>query len=160
MATLQTHDTDIDVLREVPFFAGLSEEHLKLITFSAESRSLPEKLLVFDQGQLLHSAYVVMSGSLKAERKSAHSGKLERRSIGPGTILGERALIVDARATESVRVEERARVLQIRKLMFRKLMQENPRIAITLRSRLARAVLEMSAGFDAVGARLRQPPGA
>lgn len=155
MSSLQSHDSDLDILREVPFFAGLTDEHLKLIAFSAESRSLPEKLLLFDQGQLLHSAYIIASGTLKGTQKIEGTEKTLTRDIGPGVILGERALVLDARAAESARVETRARVLQIRKLMFRKLLQEHPRIAIILRSRMARHVVQVATEFNAIGERLR-----
>ena len=74
--------------------------------------------------------------------------KVVKREIGPGVILGERALILDTRATESVRVETRTRVLQIRKLMFRKLLQDYPEIARTLRTRMTRHVLRVAAEFD------------
>lgn len=152
----QTLESDVEVLRTVPFFAGFSEEHLKLIAFSAESRSLPDKLLLFDEGQLLHSAYVIVSGTLRAEHKVKGTDKVMRRDIGPGVILGERALILDTRATESVRVETRMRVMQIRKLMFRKLLQDYPEIAKTLRSRLARHVLQVAEEFQVVGERLKE----
>lgn len=156
MATApQTLDSDVDVLRTVAFLAGFSEEHLKLIAFSAESRSLPERLLLFDEGQLLHSAYVIVSGTLKGEHKVKGTDKAVKRDIGPGVILGERALILDSRAMESVRVETRTRVLQIRKLMFRKLLQDYPEIARILRSRMARHVLQVAAEFDVVGQRLK-----
>ena len=148
-------DTDVDILRGVPFFAGFSEEHLKLIAFSAESRSLPDKLLLYDEGQLLHSAYVIMSGTLRGEHKSKSTDKVAKREIGAGVILGERALILDTRAAESVRVETRTRVLQVRKLMFRKLLQDYPEIAKILRSRLTRHVLQVSAEFQQVGERLK-----
>jgi CRP-like cAMP-binding protein len=148
-------DRDIDVLGRIPFFAGFSGEHLKLIAFSAENRSLPEKLLLFDEGQLLHSAYVVLSGLLSAERRAG--GKVMRREIGPGVILGGRALILDTRAREAVRVEERAGVLQIRKVMFRRLLQEYPQIGFALRAQFARNVLGMAAELNAVAARLRPP---
>jgi len=124
--------------------------------FSAESRSLPEKLLLFDEGQLLHSAYVIVSGTLKGEHKVKGTDKIVRREIGPGVILGERALILDTRAIESVRVETRTRVMQVRKLMFRKLLQDYPEIARTLRSRLARHVLTMASDFGQVGERLKE----
>jgi CRP-like cAMP-binding protein len=146
-------DADIDVLRHIPFFEGFSEEHLRLIAFSAESRSLPEKLLLYDEGQLLHSAYVVVSGLLRGERRGQDGGP--KRAIEPGVILGERALILDTRAAESVRVESRARVLQIRKATFRRLLQEYPGIALTLRARLARGVQRTAAELDAVGQRLK-----
>src|SRR5688500_15292294 len=133
-------ETDVDVLRRISFFEGFSDEHLRLIAFSAESRSLPEKLLLYNTGQLLHSAYVVVSGALHGERKGKGDA-VETRAIGPGVILGERALILDTRASESVRVESRARVLQIRKVMFRRLLREYPQIAIALRTRLSRNVV-------------------
>ena len=147
-------DSDVDVLRRIPFFDGFSDEHLKLIAFSAENRSLPEKLLLYDEGQLLHSAYVIADGSLHGEHKVQGTDRVVERPIGPGVILGERALILDTRADESVRVERRARVLQIRKVMFRRLLQEYPEIAAALRSRLARNLIQLSGSFNEVGRRL------
>jgi CRP-like cAMP-binding protein len=155
MSSSRALDADVDALSEVPLFAGLSEDQLKLIAVSAESRSLPEKLLLFDEGQLLHSAYVILSGRLGGEHKVPGTDKVVRREIGPRVVLGEKALILDARATESVRVEARTRVLQIRKLMFRKLLQENPSMALVLRTRLTRHLIHMAVGFNTVGERLR-----
>jgi CRP-like cAMP-binding protein len=146
-------DSDIDVLRHIPFFAGFSSEHLRLIAFSAESRSLPEKLLLYDEGQLLHSAYVVVSGAMRGERKGK-GGTVVKREIGPGVILGERALVLDTRASEAVRVESRARVLQIRKAMFRRLLQEYPEIALALRARIARSVMQASAELGEMARKL------
>ncbi len=147
--------SDVDVLGRIPFFDGFSEENLKLIAFSAENRTLPDKLLLYDEGQLLHSAYVVVSGVLRGRRKSDIHKDEPGREIGPGVMLGEHALILDVRADEGVRVESRARVLQIRKVMFRRLMQDHPEIALTLRSRLTRSVLQSAADLNAVGDRLR-----
>lgn len=147
-------DADIEVLARISFFEGFSGEHLRLIAFSAESRSLPEKLLLYDAGQLLHSAYVIVSGTLRGERKGKGNEEPTRRDIGAGVLLGDRALILDTRASESVRVESRARVLQIRKVTFRRLLQEYPEIATTLRSRLTRNVLRASADFNGVATRL------
>jgi CRP-like cAMP-binding protein len=151
-------DTDIELLARIPFFAGFSDEHLRLIAFSAESRSLPEKLLLYEEGQLLHSAYVVVSGVLRGERRSKDGGAARSWSVEAGQLLGERTLILDTRAAESVRVETRARVLQIRKTMFRRLLQEYPEIAITLRGRLARQLMDASAGFREVARRLSAIP--
>jgi CRP-like cAMP-binding protein len=147
-------EADIELLRGIPFFEGFSNEHLRLIAFSAESRSLPEKLLLYDEGQLLHSAYVVASGAMRAERRGKNGAETTKREIGPGVILGERALILDKRATEAVRVESRSRVLQIRKAMFRRMLQEYPEIALTLRARMMRQVMQASAEFNDVAQRL------
>lgn len=147
-------EADLEVMRRIPFFQDFSAEHLHSVASSAESRSLPEKLLLFDEGQLLHSAYVIISGSMRAERKGKSGGEPARREIGPGVLLGERALIVDTRASESVRVVTRARVLQIRKTNFRKLLQENPEVAVALRARLSRMVVQAAAEYSEVARRL------
>lgn len=146
-------DSDIEVLRHIPFFEGFSDEHLRLIAFSAESRTLPEKLLIYDEGQLLHSAYVIVTGTMRAERKR-EGGDMATRSIGPGVILGERALILDTRATEAVRVAKKARVLQIRKVMFRRLLIEYPDITLALRARMARTLAQTNSEFARVARRL------
>jgi len=147
-------DSDIEVLRRIPFFEGFSEEHLRLIAFSAESRTLPEKLLIYDEGQLLHSAYVLVTGTMRAERKGTDSDGVVTRSIGAGVILGERALILDTRATEAIRVETKARVLQIRKVMFRRLLIEYPEITLALRAKMARTLTQTNAEFARVARRL------
>jgi CRP-like cAMP-binding protein len=147
-------DSDIEVLRRIPFFEGFSEEHLRLIAFSAESRTLPEKLLIYDEGQLLHSAYVLVTGTMRAERKATDGDGVVTRSIGAGVILGERALILDTRATEAIRVETKARVLQIRKVMFRRLLIEYPEITLALRAKMARTLTQTNAEFARVARRL------
>jgi CRP-like cAMP-binding protein len=147
-------DTDADALRAIPFFEGLSADHLKLIAASAESRSLPEKLLLYDEGQLLHSAYVIMSGTMRAERKGKGGAEPESREIAAGVVLGDRALILDTRATESVRVGSRARVLQIRRVTFRRLLQDHPAIAVSLRARLARTVVQAAGEWAAAAGRI------
>lgn len=148
-------ESDVEVLAQVGFFEGFSDAHLKLVAFSAENRTLPDKLLLYDEGQLLHSAYVVVSGLLRGRRKTRDGDDGKGREIGPGSILGEHALILDVRADEAVRVESRARVLQIRKVQFRRLLQEHPELAVTLRSRLMSSVLKTAGDLGLVGQRLR-----
>jgi CRP-like cAMP-binding protein len=147
-------ESDADALRGIGFFEGLSPEHLRLIAASAESRSLPEKLLLYDEGQLLHSAYVIMSGFMRAERKGPDGAEPIRREIGAGVVLGERALILDTRASESVRVGSRARVLQIRRVTFRRLLQDQPAIAVALRARLSRTIVQAAREFSAAAGRI------
>lgn len=147
-------DSDADALRAIPFFEGLSAEHLKLVASSAESRSLPEKLLLYDEGQLLHSAYVIMSGFMRAERRKKDAVEAIGRDIGAGVVLGERALILDTRAIESVRVGSRARVLQIRRVTFRRLLQDHPAIAVALRARLSRTIIAAAQEFTEAARRI------
>ena len=140
--------SDIDLLAAVPFFSGFSREHLRLIGFSAENRSLPQDMVLYEEGQFLHSAYIVKSGTLVGE----HGGTT--RTIEPGTLIAERALIVDMKAPETVTVSEPVESLQIRRSIFRRFLEEYPEMAAAIRGRMAQR-LRMAAGeYSRVSERL------
>lgn len=141
-------DADIALLGTVPFFAGFDEEHLRLLAFSAEGHSLPAGMVLHEAGQPLHSAYVITKGLVTASRGE------ESRSLGPGTLIGERALIVQARAMETVRVAEAAQVLQIRRAVFRRFLDEYPDMAAAIRARIAGRVVQSAADYNRIARRI------
>jgi len=145
--------SDIDLLASMPFFTGFSDDHLRLIGFSAESRTLPEEMVLYDEGQLLHSAYVSKSGSVEASRGSGDGVSI--RVIGPGSLLAERALMVDMRAPETIRVREPVEALQIRRTVFRRFLEEYPEMAQTIRARFASRLAAAAADYARVGRKLR-----
>lgn len=147
-----TLTSDIDLLASVAFFKGFSDDHLRLIAFSAESRTLPEDMVLYDEGQLLHSAYVVRSGSVEAVRGG--SGSPSIRVVGAGGMLAERALVVDMRAPETIRVREPVEALQIRRTVFRRFLEEYPEIANAIRARFASRLKAAARDYARVGRRL------
>jgi CRP-like cAMP-binding protein len=147
-----TLTSDIDLLASVAFFKGFSDDHLRLIAFSAESRTLPEDMVLYDEGQLLHSAYVIRSGSVEAVRGGSVTPSI--RVVGPGGMLAERALVVDMRAPETIRVREPVEALQIRRAVFRRFLEEYPEIAIAIRARFASRLRAAARDYARVGRRL------
>ena len=147
-----TLTSDIDLLASVAFFKGFSEDHLRLIAFSAESRTLPEDMVLYDEGQLLHSAYVVKSGSVEASRGGG--GAPSVRVIGPNSLLAERALVVDMRAPETIRVRESVEALQIRRSVFRRFLEEYPDMAHAIRARFASRLVAAAGDYARVGRKL------
>jgi len=141
-------DADIALLGAVPFFAGFDEGHLRLLAFSAEGRSLPAGMTLHEAGQPLHSAYVITNGLLTASRGE------ETRAFRPGALLGERALIVEATALETVRVTEATQVLQIRRAVFRRFLDEYPNMAAAIRARIAERVAQSAADYKRVARRI------
>lgn len=141
-------DADIALLGGVPFFAGFDEEHLRLLAFSAEARALPVNMVLHEAGQPLHSAYVITKGLVTASRGE------KSRTFGPGALLGERALIVEATAMETVRIAETAQVLQIRRAVFRRFLDEYPEMAAAIRARIAERVVQSAADYDRVARRI------
>ena len=141
-------DADITVLGAVPFFNGFDDEHLRLLAFSAEARSLPTGTVLHEAGQPLHSAYVITKGLVTASRGE------ETRSLEPGALIGERALIVEAKAMETVQVAEKAQALQIRRTVFRRFLDEYPNMAATIRARLASRVVQSATDYNRIGRRI------
>ena len=57
--------------------------------------------------------------------------------LGPGALIGELALIVETRRPATALAVGRARVLVVRRSLFRRMLDEYPEIAVTLRDRIA-----------------------
>jgi CRP-like cAMP-binding protein len=144
--------SDIALLAQAPFFEGFSEDHLKLIAFSAESRSFPEGMALYEEGHPLHSAYIIGSGELEGVRKKGDGE--EKRIIGAGEMIAERALILESRARETVRVTQAATALQMRRPVFRRFLEEYPEIAQILRARIAARLGLSAAEYRRAGERL------
>lgn len=141
-------DADISLLGTVPFFAGFDEEHLRLLAFSAEARTLSAGMVLHEAGQPLHSAYVITKGLLTASRGE------ESRTFGPGVLIGERALIVEAKAMQTVSVAKSAKVLQIRRAVFRRFLEEYPEMVVAIRARIAGRVAQSAADYNRVARRI------
>ena len=141
-------DADISLLGAVPFFQVFDEEHLRLLAFSAEARSLPAGMVLHEEGQLLHSTYVITKGLVTASRGE------QSRNLGPGALIDERALIVEVRAMETVRVAEIAQVLQIRRTVFRRFLDEYPKMAAAIRARLASRVVQSATDYNRIARRI------
>ena len=141
-------ERDIAMLSVVPFFSGFDDEHLRLLAFSADARSLAAEMVLYEKGQALRSAYVITEGLLTA------SDGEDSRDLKPGTLIGERALIVPARAMETVRVAEPARALQFKRTVFRRFLDEYPQMAATIRARLASRVVRSAADYSRIAHRL------
>ena len=145
-------ESDIELLSRVPFFHGLPEDQLRLLAFSAEARTMPEHMVLYEQGQALHSGYVVSKGLFAGTRGKGEGAVT--REIGPGTILAERALIVESRALETVRVKQAATALQLRRPVFHRFLAEYPQAAVLIRQRMAQRFVAAAADYRRTERRL------
>src|SRR5688572_4537009 len=80
-------------LARVPIFAGLDEEHLRLLTATARRRTLKADEALFYEGDPGQTLYLVLSGEVKIQRFTP-SGKVVVIALrGPGEHVGEMALL-------------------------------------------------------------------
>lgn len=131
-----TLERDIDLLKSVPFFEGIPAEPLKLIAFSADSREVADGQFLFTAGDTAEGGYVVVEGRIDLVDEGKTPPKVLER-LGPGALIGELALIVETTRPATAIAVGPARVLVVRRSLFRRMLGEYAEIAVTLRDRIA-----------------------
>lgn len=127
---------DINLLSQLPLFADLDEQQLRLIAFGAERRNVAAGQILFREGSPAECAFVVARGEFEliSAMRNGQS-KLVARP-GPGTLLSELALFtLSERKFTAVAVED-SEVLRLTRTLFHRLLVEYPDIASIAISRI------------------------
>lgn len=148
-----TLERDIDLLKSVPFFDGIPAEPLKLIAFSAESREVADGQFLFTAGDVAEGGFVVIEGRIDLVDETKSPVRVLER-LGPGALLGELALIIETARPVTAMAVGRAKVLVVRRSLFRRMLDEYPEIAVTLRDRIAERIAEMAPGLARIHDRM------
>ncbi|PTM60428.1 cyclic nucleotide-binding domain-containing protein [Phreatobacter oligotrophus] len=115
-------DDDIALMARVPLFASLGDEPVRLLAFSAETRFLRAGDVLFKEGQAADSGYVVAAGRVTLESE----GEIGEFIAGPGSLIGEIALIIETLRPATATARDPATVLRIPRSLFRRVLTEFP----------------------------------
>jgi CRP-like cAMP-binding protein len=127
---------DIALFMQLSIFEGLSEEHLRLLAFGAERRRLERGHVLFRQGAAADSAFVVTIGHLRLTMYSPSEGERVMGEAGPGSILTEIAMIAEAERHFTATATEESEVIRISRVLFRRMLEEYPEVAVAIDRRL------------------------
>lgn len=121
-----------DLLRNVPLFAGLSDNELKSLADEFNERRFSEgdKIALEGEGGLMF--FVVESGEAKVEVHGDEVGKL-----GPGSAFGEIALIDRRPRTATVTALSELKTYGLPVFVFRPFVEARPQVAWKLLEALA-----------------------
>jgi CRP-like cAMP-binding protein len=144
---------DIETLRRVPLFRALDREALRLVAFSAEPRLFRAGDVIFRKGEPSDCGYVVMSGTIALD--AADNGAPTPHLAGPGTLIGELALITETARPATAIVREPASLLRISRSTFRRVLEEYPDAAIPVRAHLAERMEAMAGRLGAIRTKLQ-----
>ena len=113
---------------------------------------LPADRKLFREDDDADSAYVVLSGKITLYRE--HDGeRVVVGTAGPGSMLGEMALIADARRLTSAAAAGEAEVLRLSRSMFRRILEEYPETARDLHARIVQDLQAMIRRIEELGPR-------
>jgi CRP-like cAMP-binding protein len=128
-------DEDIAILEQVPMLRALGRGALRLIAMGAETRAVQPGETLFWPGERIDCAYVVQDGSFQLSVEPGYADKVI--DVGPGSMLGEFALIAETAQPLSATAQDYSTVIRISRSMFTKILQDDADAAVRLRDYVA-----------------------
>jgi CRP-like cAMP-binding protein len=129
-----TIEDDIAFLERIPILRQLGAPALRILAIGAESYRVESGQVLFTAGETAEGAYIVQNGSFSLQPD--RGGKAEVIA-GPGTLLGESALLAETRRPATATAREEATVLRVSRAMFLKMLDGYPDAAQRLRAVIA-----------------------
>jgi CRP-like cAMP-binding protein len=150
-----TIEDDIAFLERVPVLRPLGAPALRILAISAEGYRVEPGQVLFMAGDPADCAFVVQRGSftLRPER-----GAEADIVAGPGTLLGESALLAETTRPATATAREDSIVLRIPRAMFLKMLEGYPDAARRLREVIAARADQWAREMDNVRATLAPSP--
>ena len=128
-------EDDIAFFEQVPTFAVLGKQALRILAIGAETKQLQSGAVLFYAGELTEAGYVVQEGSLLLEPGTLSEGK--EIIVGPGTLIGELALLTSSICQATAIAKEPTVVIRISRSLFKKMLEGYPDAAARLRDIMA-----------------------
>ncbi len=121
-----------DRLGAIPFFAALSEEDRAAVAGVAFEVEAAEGEALATEGDFGYALYAIESGAADVSVDGAHL-----RTLGPGDVFGEIAVVASGRRTATVTASEPTRLVALFKRDVWALEKRNPQAAASLRGLVA-----------------------
>ena len=98
-----TIEDDIAFLERIPIFRRLGSGALRIVAIGAESYSVEAGQVLFTVGEAADGGYIVQRGSFSLSTERGNEAEI---IAGPGTLLGETALIAETKRPATARARE------------------------------------------------------
>jgi CRP-like cAMP-binding protein len=141
-------DDDIAFLERVPGLGILGRDALRIIAIGSETRHIHEGMSLFGEGDAADGAYVVQEGSF--ELASEKNRNITPTTVGPGTLIGEIALLAETSRPVRATAREPSSVVRISRSLFLKMLEGYPDAAVRMREALALRAIETAREFAKV----------
>jgi CRP-like cAMP-binding protein len=124
------------LLGAIPLFAGIEEDGLEGIARIFQPVSFDKAASLVRQGQPADGAYLIESGSAEVITALPGGGEMAVAALGPGSVLGEMALLESGIRSATVVARAPVSGYFIERDGFRMLLSQRNRAAFTLQNRI------------------------
>src|SRR5689334_7013516 len=121
-------DDDVALLERVPTLRLLGRESLRMLAIGSEQRDVPRGDLLFHQGDDADSGFVVQRGAFRIDDDNG-----AEMIAGPGTLLGELALVRPMKRPSNATALEYSTVIRVARSLFQRVLESDPAAALRLR---------------------------
>lgn len=126
-------DQDIERLAQVPLLKTLEPGALRLLAFAGDTRIVLAETVLFRRGDASEGGFLVLSGTILVTDEAYSAVR-----VGPGTLIGETALLRDVPYTQSAVAQETSTLLKLPRRAVLRVLEEHPDSARRLLAFLAR----------------------
>jgi CRP-like cAMP-binding protein len=144
-------EDDVALLESVPTLRLLGDAALRVLAIGSEQRELKRGEVLFSIGEDADAGFVVQRGAF---RVSIEGGNGHEMIAGPGTLMGELALVVAMERPSTALSLDNSIVLRISRSLFQRVLDSDPAAARRLRDELATRASQIASEILLIGARL------
>ena len=142
-------DDDVALLERVPTLRLLGRESLRMLAIGSEQRTIHSGEYLFRQGEEADSGFIVQRGAFRID-----DGAGAQATAGPGTLIGELALVVAMQRPSSATAMENSTVIRIARSLFQRVLESDPAAARRLRDEFAARTSQLASDILMAGAKL------
>lgn len=146
---------DIAVLGQIPMLSDFDDDQLRLLAFSAESQEYADGDTLFDEGDRADGGIAIADGRVSLQQKDKSDYK-DIDEAGPGTLLGETAILVETRRPVRAIARGPVRAIRIRRALFKRMILEYPDLARKLFEAHAARYIQTVSGLGPIGDRMAE----
>ena len=134
-------EDDVALLERVPTLRLLGDTSLRMLAIGSEQRD-------FERGDsLFNVGFIVQRGAFRVEDGSAEI------VVGPGSLIGELALIVAMKRPSNAIALERSSVIRVSRSLFQRVLESDPAAARRLRDEMAARTSQLASDMLMAGAK-------
>jgi CRP-like cAMP-binding protein len=142
-------EDDIALLERIPTLRLLGGESLRMLAIGSEQRNVQGGEALFREGDTADCGYVVQRGSLRI-----NDGGGTEVVAGPGTLIGELALLVEMPRPATAVALEYSTVVRVSRSLFQRVLESDPTAARRLRDEFANRASRIASDIVMAAAKL------
>jgi hypothetical protein len=144
MAALTTIEKMM-LVRQVPIFAELDADDLEELASIVEERIILADQIVFREGDAGDAVYLIVKGKVRVYIGGGDRPEKTLNELGPGSCIGEMAVLDHEPRSATVQALERTRTLRVPGEGFKRVMSERPEMSEAVVAELVRRMRRLNA---------------